>query len=282
MKIFEKKEALQSHLGRCRERKLTIGFVPTMGALHLGHLALIKRAKKENNMVVCSIFVNPTQFNNKEDLKKYPRTLSKDIKMLKSAGCDILFTPDEKEMYPAHDDSNMLNLDFGKMDQVMEGKFRPRHFKGVATIVNKLFIMVNPQKAYFGEKDYQQLAIIKKMVESIRIPVQIVSCKTVRETDGLAMSSRNLRLTREERKAAPFIYKILKKARSLRKEKTIGDIKKWVQKQFLINQRFTLEYFEISNAISLLPLRKWDEQKKAVACIAAYLGSVRLIDNIEL
>ncbi len=282
MKIFEKKNDLKKFLQKFREGKKTIGFVPTMGALHNGHLALISRAKKENDIAVCSIFVNPTQFNNKEDLKKYPRTLKKDISLLKKQKCDVLFVPDEKEIYPENDTSNNLEIDFGSLDKMMEGKFRPGHFKGVAIVVNKLFKIAMPHKAYFGEKDFQQLAIIKKMTKNLKHNIDIVSCATVREKDGLAMSSRNTRLSIQERKVAPFIYKILKEAKNRVAKFSPYEIKNWAENQFELNKNFRLEYFEISDAETLQAIKKWNKKKSAVACVATYLGNVRLIDNIKI
>lgn len=283
MKIFEKKEDLKRLLDTFSKKKKSIGFVPTMGALHDGHLALVQRAKKENDLVVCSIFVNPTQFNNREDLKKYPRTLKADIRKLESVKCDVLFAPDEKEMYPKNDPEKELEIDFGLLDKVMEGKFRPGHFKGVAMVVNKLFRIVMPQKAYFGEKDYQQLLIIKKMARLLKHRLRIVACATVREKDGLAMSSRNMRLTPEEREQAPFIYRVLKESKSLaRKKNSARKLKEWAGKQFSANNYFKLEYFEIADAASLMPIKKWSDAGRAVICIAAYLGKVRLIDNIKI
>lgn len=283
MKVFEKKEELKRYLDTFRKKKKSIGFVPTMGALHTGHLDLVQRAKKENDFVVCSIFVNPTQFNNKEDLKKYPRTLKTDIKKLESVKCDVLFAPDEKEIYPQNAPDNEIEIDFGPLDKVMEGKFRPGHFKGVATVVDKLFKIVEPQKAYFGEKDYQQLLIIKKMVKLLKHRIKIIPCPTMREKNGLAMSSRNMRLSPEEREQAPFIYRILKESKSLAgKNISVRKLKEWAEKQFSANKFFKLEYCEIADADSLAPLKKWGNARRAVFCIAAYLGKVRLIDNIKI
>lgn len=289
MKIFEKKNSLKRHLEISRRNNRSIGFVPTMGALHAGHLALIERAKKENDLVVCSIFVNPTQFNNKEDLKKYPRTLKTDIKKLESVDCDILFIPNEDEMYPANTQTKTAGseerggtINFGKLDKILEGKFRPGHFKGVAIVVDKFFRIVEPDRAYFGEKDYQQLLIIKKMVEILKQNVRIIPCPTFREKDGLAMSSRNMRLTGEQRMAAPFIYKTLQKIKTLRKTLPPKKIIDRVKKEFLSNKDFKLEYFEIADAGTLDALKEWTNKQKAIACIAVYLGNIRLIDNIKL
>lgn len=282
MEIFEKKEDLARYLEVFRNKGLSAGFVPTMGALHKGHLALVEKAKKENGLVVSSIFVNPTQFNNREDLVNYPRTLEEDIKKLKTVKCDVLFAPDEKTMYPEGDPYNDLSIDFGSLDKVMEGKFRPGHFKGVVVIVNKLFRMVLPDKAYFGEKDYQQLQVIKKMVEVLKHRVVIVPCPTIREEDGLAMSSRNVRLSADERKEAPFIYKMLMKGREMKEKYPVESVRAFVINEFSENRNFRLEYFEISDGDTLEPVDSWNDSKTAVACVAAFLGNVRLIDNIQL
>ncbi len=210
MKVFYKKETLEAYLNKLRHKN-SMGFVPTMGALHKGHLSLIKRAKVENNLVSVSIFVNPTQFDNKEDLIKYPKDLKKDLEYLEKANCDIVFAPEVDEIY----DNSVAaeSFDFDGLEHEMEGKHRNGHFDGVGTVVKKLFEIVNPNKAYFGEKDFQQLQIVKKMVEKFKLPVQIVACDIYREQDGLAMSSRNVRLTKQQREEAPYIYKTLKRAK---------------------------------------------------------------------
>jgi pantoate--beta-alanine ligase len=267
---------LEEHLANGRE----IGFVPTMGALHDGHLDLIKRSKRENNITVCSIFVNPIQFNNPDDLARYPRTIDRDLRLLREAGCDVVFLPDNREMYP-HGPAPSIDLDFGTLGTVMEGKFRPGHFNGVAIVVRKFFDIVNPTRAYFGKKDYQQLAIIRFMVEKLALPVIIIPCETVRETDGLAMSSRNMRLTGEERMLAPGIYRILRQAREIATQMTVDELKDWVAGEAGNIPSFRVEYFEISDSRTLLPLETWSGSDQPVACIAVFLGDVRLIDNIE-
>jgi len=250
-----------------------------MGALHQGHLELIKQAKAENDIVVVSIFVNPIQFNNKEDLLKYPRNFDADAAMLESIGCDVIFHPDVAEIYPEPDHSI---YDFGMLDKVMEGKFRPGHFNGVAIVVKRLFEIVLPDNAYFGEKDYQQLQVIKALVIQKQIPVNIIACPIVREADGLAMSSRNVRLTAEQREIAPIIYCLLQKAKLEMINFSPSALTEWVIQEFESYRNFRLEYFEIADATTLLPLLNWDDSDAAIACIAVYLGDVRLIDNIKL
>lgn len=270
---------LKANLLQLRNKNLTIGFVPTMGALHQGHVSLIQQAKKECDIVVCSIFVNPTQFNDKSDLEKYPRTLDADIVLLENALCDVLFTPSAEEMYPEPD--NRV-FDFERLDKVMEGAHRAGHFNGVAQVVSKLFDIVQPHKAYFGQKDFQQLAIVKALVKKLNIGVEIIGCPIIRETDGLAMSSRNVRLSAEERKTAPVIFQTLSKVKELSKKYTVRELKTFVEKEISQNTLLSLDYFEIVDAISLQPIDNITEANEVVACIAVKLGNVRLIDNIIL
>jgi pantoate--beta-alanine ligase len=257
----------------------TIGFVPTMGALHEGHLVLIRRAVAENDFVAVSIFVNPIQFNNPDDLAKYPRTLEADLKMLETTGCHLVFAPSAEEMYPEPD---LTEFDFGKLDKVMEGKFRPGHFKGVAIVVKKLFEIVTPHKAYFGEKDFQQLAIIKKMVSQLNMPVQIVPCPIVRETDGLAMSSRNARLSTNERAEAPIIFKALLGIKENHSWFIPDGVKQLIRGEIQENPLFRVEYVDVVDTETLQPFEDWNDVEHAVVCVAAFIGSVRLIDNIVL
>jgi pantoate--beta-alanine ligase len=257
----------------------TIGFVPTMGALHEGHITLIRRAALENDYVVVSIFINPIQFNNPDDLAKYPRNLEADIQLLEGSGCNLVFAPTAVEMYPEPD---LTVFDFGQLDKVMEGKFRPGHFNGVAIVVKRLFEIVTPNNAYFGEKDFQQLAIIKKMVSMLQIPVEIVPCPIVREADGLALSSRNARLTPEERLEAPAIYKALSSIKENYSWFIPDGIKQLLIGEIQENHYFRVEYVDIVNAETLLPFEDWQDVEHAVVCVAAFLGSVRLIDNIIL
>lgn len=269
--------ALQSKLQDCRNQKKSIGFVPTMGALHEGHIDLVKRCVSENDVCVVSIFVNPTQFNDKKDLLLYPRTPEKDAKMLEEAGCKIVFIPSAEEMYPEPD---TRIFDFGMLDKVMEGRFRPGHFNGVAQIVSKFFAIINPDKAYFGEKDFQQLAIVREMVKQLGFSVQIIACPIVRENDSLAMSSRNKRLGKAERKKAPLIAKYLSKSRTFVNEKSIQETIDYITDSFAGDPTFRLEYYEIVDGNTLQPVKDWKDSEYIVGCIAIFCGSVRLIDNI--
>ncbi len=259
----------------------SLGLVPTMGALHIGHAALVNRAVEENNAVVVSIFVNPTQFNNTTDLEKYPQTLKADIEVLERISKDIIvFVPSIDEMYLKEVKS--VNYDFGGLDNVMEGAFRPGHFDGVGTIVESLLTLVKPDKAYFGEKDFQQLQIIRKLIEIRKIPVKIIGCPIVREANGLAFSSRNERLSDNIRNEAAFIYKILKSAKKIFGTKSAKNVKDWVTEQFEQHPDLELEYIEITQAKTLKPVIKKHKNKKYRAFIAVYADGVRLIDNIAL
>jgi pantoate--beta-alanine ligase len=279
MLVFAKIRSLQEKL-KSLKNGTTIGFVPTMGALHEGHLSLVEKAKKENDIVVVSIFVNPTQFDNVEDLINYPKTIDTDLSFLKSIHCDIVFTPTPEEIYA--NDIQSQSFDFDGLELQMEGKFREGHFNGVGTIVERLFEIVKPHKAYFGEKDFQQIQIVRKMVEKRNLPVQIISCAIHREKDGLAMSSRNSRLTKEQRAAAPFIYETLNKAKIQFGTKNASEVLKWVENEFKNHPLFTLEYFEIADEETLLPVETKNSTKKYRAFIAIFAGKVRLIDNISL
>lgn len=262
-----------------RVPNLTVGFVPTMGALHQGHISLIKKAKKENDLCVCSIFVNPIQFNNPDDFKRYPVQMEKDIPMLKDAGCDVLFKPDKNEMYPVPVDTK---YDFGELEKVMEGAFRPGHFNGVAIVVKRLFEIIKPDKAYFGEKDYQQLQIIKMLVKKEKIPVTIVPCQIIRDADGLALSSRNALLSGHERAVAPKIAAILNECSSLAHQMSVPEVKSYIQSKIAAIPEFKLDYFEIADATTLQPVSTWDESSQLRAFIAVYLDNVRLIDNVRI
>ncbi len=279
MKTFSSIKETISYLEQKKIAKNSIGFVPTMGALHEGHLALMRQAKKENDLLVVSVFVNPVQFNNANDLKKYPRTPEEDSQKLEDVRCDVLFAPEADEMYP---ETVTRQYDFGSLDKVMEGAFRPGHFNGVAVVVKKLFDIINPDRAYFGEKDFQQLAIIKKLVEMERIPVEIVPCPIVRESDGLAMSSRNSLLSSKEREIAPFIYKSLLEAKRRRNQICANPLRQMIINTFESNEHFRLEYFDIVDDKTLRPVSAWDDKVGTVACIAVWLGTVRLIDNIRI
>jgi len=279
MLVFKTIDETCKFVSQARELDQTIGFVPTMGALHPGHLELMCRAKKENDLLVVSIFVNPIQFNNATDLKKYPRVLFKDLEMLKTIDCDAVFVPSVKEMYP---EPINKTFDFGSLENVMEGAFRPGHFNGVAIVVEKLFEIVDPHKAYFGEKDFQQLAIIKKLVEMERIPVEIIPCAIVRDNDGLAMSSRNVRLSPDERAIAPRIFKVLKEVAGRAGEMDPVLLQQWGMKQLQAEKAFDVEYFQIADDSSLEPVENWHIGKGALAFVALKLGQVRLIDNIRI
>ena len=279
MQTFKTIHDLRNYLDDLRANGKSIGFVPTMGALHEGHLSLIREAKEENDVVVCSIFVNPIQFNNSSDLEKYPRTIETDMQLLIQEDCDVLFFPDEKEMYPV---PSTEQYDFGDLDKVMEGEHRPGHFNGVAVVVKKLFEIVEPQRAYFGLKDYQQMVIVHKLTKDYNIPVEIVPCSIVREENGLAMSSRNERLSLTERTQAALIYQTLKMVKIKSGFATITEVKEFVVKQFRKQKNMKLEYFEIVDMYSLQPLRTLAQSTTVIACIAVWVGNVRLIDNIIL
>ena len=279
MKVLKSKKTLIDYVERQREMGKKIGFAPTMGALHQGHLSLYKAAKKENDEVISSIFVNPTQFNNPDDFQKYPKTLEKDLELLEKAGVDAVYVPNVEEMYP--DGLSSKKYDFDGLENEMEGKYRPGHFDGVGTIVEELFRQVQPHNAYFGEKDYQQLAIIKKMVEKTKLPVKIHGVPTLREEDGLAMSSRNVRLTETQRKEATIIYETLTKVKEWFKVISLEEIKQKVTDIFR-NSNFELEYFVIADEKTLKETDYFYKDKNYRAFIVAYADTVRLIDNMHL
>jgi pantoate--beta-alanine ligase len=281
MHIFYGKVALIAYLKTIKTTNSTIGFVPTMGALHQGHLALMQRSLKENDDTVVSIFVNPTQFNNPEDLAKYPRTLEEDVKKMRGLSDKmILYAPSVEDIYEGHTISQ--DFDFDGLENQMEGKFRPGHFNGVGTIVKRLFEIVTPTNAYFGEKDFQQLQIVKKMVEKNHLPVNVVGCPIFREENQLAMSSRNERLTPEERKEAAIIYKTLTGAKEIFKTKTPEETIEFVKNSFRHHPGFELEYFVIADESTLLPIENKIKDKNYRAFIAVFVNSIRLIDTISL
>lgn len=277
MKIVRTIKELQDELEVHRSIG-SIGLVPTMGALHKGHLTLVEQCRKENDCVVVSIFVNPTQFNDKNDLKNYPRCESADCELLERAGCDIAFIPSVEEVYPEPD---MRVFDFGELDKVMEGANRPGHFNGVAQIVSKLFYITNPRRAYFGEKDYQQLAIIRDLAGQLSLDVEIIGVPIVRERDGLAMSSRNMLLTPEQRAAAPKIYGTLKKYTDAGRRYSIKELTDKVIGEIDADPLMETEYFTIADAETLQPLKEWPEGKPARGFAVVRMGNVRLIDNLE-
>lgn len=278
MEIVAKTSDLQVLVQNKKQAKQTIGFVPTMGALHAGHISLVKEAKKNCDVCVVSIFVNPTQFNNTEDLEKYPRTIDRDAALLAEVGADIVFTPTVDEIYPEPD---TRQFDFGILDKVMEGEHRPGHFNGVAQVVSRLFDIVKPDQAYFGEKDFQQLAIIRAMVKQLALDVEIVPMPILREDSGLALSSRNERLSDSEKDIATNIYKVLKySSQELYDKASVLDTIQIVSEKINSFEDLRVEYFDIVDGYSLQSIKDWDESEYIVGCIAVFCGQVRLIDNI--
>ncbi|WP_228853603.1 pantoate--beta-alanine ligase [Aegicerativicinus sediminis] len=281
MKIYTTKKEIAPIIEGLRKKQLTIGLVPTMGALHQGHISLVKTALEETDQVIASIFVNPTQFNNQDDLDKYPRPFEQDIQMLKRISENIIvYAPTPEDIYDGTVKSE--NYEFDGLENPMEGKFRKGHFDGVGSIVRRLFETLKPSVAYFGEKDYQQLLVIKKLVEKLRIPVEIKGCPILRESDGLAMSSRNGRLSKIDRDAAPFIFKTLNTAKKMFGIKSATKVMEWVTKQFAAHPLLKLEYFQIADSATLEPINRKSKTKTYRAFIAVYAGDVRLIDNIAL
>lgn len=277
METITNSEELRRALGN-RDRS-GIGFVPTMGALHAGHRSLVERARRECATVVVSVFVNPTQFNDKTDLKNYPRTPEADLRLLEEVGADYVFMPSVEEVYPEPD---TRTFDFGMIDKVMEGATRPGHFNGVAQVVSRLFDLVKPAKAYFGEKDFQQIAVIREMVRQLRIPVEIIPCPIVRGEDGLALSSRNTLLDTDHRTTAPYIYKVLKAAVEKSHQTTPDQLAAWVTAQVESNPLLKVIYFQVVDAATMQQVRTWEESPAIQGCIAVQAGDIRLIDNIKL
>lgn len=278
MKIVNSIQELKRYLAEERQHNKQIGFVPTMGALHDGHLSLVKRCVEENDVCVVSVFVNPTQFNDKNDLATYPRTLDKDCALLEPTGCDYVFAPTEAEMYPEPD---TRIFDFGTVSAMMEGARRPGHFNGVAQIVSKLFYAVEPDNAYFGEKDFQQIAVIRAMVKQLNIPVKINACPILREDDGLALSSRNVRLTPEQRQKAPLIARTLKESTNFAAGKSVQEVIDYVVNTINADPVMRVEYYEIVDGNTMESIKNWSDTDYAVGCITVYCGEVRLIDNIK-
>lgn len=280
MKVVNTVQELKAELAAFRSEGKKIGLVPTMGALHAGHASLVGRSVKENDVTVVSVFVNPTQFNDKKDLETYPRTLEADCRLLESMGADIVFAPSAEEVYPEPD---TRTFSYPPTDTVMEGAFRPGHFNGVCQIVSKLFSYVEPDKAYFGEKDFQQIAVVKAMVKELNIPVEICPCKIVREDDGLALSSRNALLTAEERTLAVNISKTLFASVDYAKEHTLEETKKFVIDTINAHEGLEVQYYEIVDGDSLCSLASWDDSDYIVGCITVFCGArpVRLIDNVK-
>ena len=278
MKLVHTIQELRAELDIQRKAGKKIGFVPTMGALHEGHASLVRRAVAENEIVVVSVFVNPTQFNDKNDLLKYPRTLEADCELLEKEGTAYVFAPSVEEIYPEPD---TRQFSYAPLDTVMEGKFRPGHFNGVCQVVSKLFMMVEPDVAYFGEKDFQQLAIIREMVKQMNFPLQIVGCPIVREADGLALSSRNARLSDEQRKQALEISQTLFKSQEYAASHTLAETQKFVEESIAAAEGLELEYFEIVDGMTLQKIASWEDTDYVVGCITVFCGEVRLIDNIK-
>ena len=288
MQVIPTTAALTAAVNEAKKANKTIGLVPTMGALHEGHLSLIRRARKENDFVVVSIFVNPIQFNNKEDLAKYPRTVEQDCRLAEEAGADIAFTPSVEEMYPDGEPKEVYH--FGPIEEVMEGPRRPGHFSGVAVVVRRLFDLAQPTRAYFGEKDFQQVAIIRNLLEQIKYPIELVPCPIVRADDGLALSSRNMRLSPEARAIAPEIYATLQQAVEMSEYEDVDSVCTWVVdtlgsfhevSELPEGLKFEPEYFEIVDDTTLQPVDQWDAAPGIVGCIAVWLDGVRLIDVIR-
>jgi pantoate--beta-alanine ligase len=278
MQIIDTISELENQLQGYRHKGETIGLVPTMGALHQGHASLVERCVADNKISIVSLFVNPTQFNNKEDLKHYPRTPEKDHELLERLGVDYVFSPSVEEMYPEED---KRVFDFGQLDKVMEGEFRPGHFNGVAQIVSKLFDIVKPDNAYFGEKDFQQLAIVKDMVRQLQMPVNIIGMPIVRESSGLAMSSRNQRLSEEQKKNASEVYKVLNESKLMIDKFIPYELINYVSESINKVSGLKVEYFQIVDGDNLQPVTSWSDSDYIVGCIALFCGEVRLIDNIR-
>ena len=280
MLLIKHIDLLEKTIAEWQASGLSVGFVPTMGALHQGHLSLIEQALLENDRVVCSIFVNPTQFNNPKDLENYPNQIEEDFELLKQKGCHLIFTPFKENMYP--NGASSICFELNDLDKQMEGARRPGHFDGVCTIVSKFFELIKPKNAYFGEKDFQQLAIIRELNKSQGFGINIIGCPIIRESDGLAMSSRNTLLNNEERSIAPNIYRIISEAKKQYSKNTIKGVKSFVEENIKGITDFRLDYVEIAHVETLQALKNEEKNSPAILCVAVVLGSVRLIDNILL
>jgi pantoate--beta-alanine ligase len=280
MKVINKTSDLQAIIEQLKNDGKSIGLVPTMGALHKGHLSLVKNSISNNDITVVSIFVNPTQFNNPNDLASYPRTVDKDLELLQTIGCDIVFAPEADDIYSKSETESRFEFDFEGLDKVMEGKFRPGHFNGVVQIVSKLFDLVRPDRAYFGEKDFQQLAIIRLMTRRYNLPIEIVPCPIVREDSGLALSSRNSLLKDNEKQVASHIYAVLNESRQFVPQTEVEELKQCTIAAIEQKPELKVEYFDIVDGHTLKSIGKWDEYDYVVGCITVFCGNVRLIDNI--
>lgn len=285
MKVFENIELYKSFLKKPENKNKTIGFVPTMGALHLGHISLIKTAKKQNDLVVASIFVNPKQFNDPTDFKNYPKTIPQDLQKLEGNGCDLVITPNEHEIYPNPEEidiKTLSDLNIEHLAKTMEGRYRAGHFEGVINVVQRLFAITKPTTCYLGEKDFQQLSILKKMAQKLMPNITIIGCSTYREEDGLAMSSRNKLLTSKQRESAPLIYKTLTKANEIKNSVEIPELKNWIETEINKSPDLKIEYVAIIDNETLEPINKWNNNQMIRCCVACYAGKTRLIDNIPL
>lgn len=280
MNIYNQSAEVTSYLKQLRAEGRQYGFVPTMGALHRGHLSLIDRAKKENDLVVCSIFVNPAQFNDPKDFDLYPKTIETDISQLENAGCEVLFYPDTSQIYPAGSASGE-RYDIGRLEFILEGKYRPGHFQGVCKVMRRLMNIIQPDRLYLGQKDFQQCLVIQKLLSLMHLKARIVTCPTLREADGLAMSSRNTRLTAEQREKAPGIFKALCYIRDHVRRGTLNQVKEDAV-EILLRHGFSVDYVEISSTKEFSPMQEWDGRIEIIALIAARMGEVRLIDNMVL
>ena len=280
MKVINKTSDLQAIIKQFKNNGKSIGLVPTMGALHKGHLSLVKNSISNNDITVVSIFVNPTQFNNQNDLASYPRMVDKDLELLQTVGCDVVFAPEADDIYSKSETDSRFEFDFEGLDKVMEGKFRPGHFNGVVQIVSKLFDLVRPDRAYFGEKDFQQLAIIRLMTRRYNLPIEIVPCPIVREDSGLAVSSRNSLLKDNEKQVAQHIYAVLNESRQFVPQTEVEELKQCVIAAIEQKPELKVEYFDIVDGHTLKSIGKWDEYDYVVGCITVFCGNVRLIDNI--
>ncbi len=276
MRVFHKISDVGLYLAERRKNGASVGFVPTMGALHEGHISLIAISRNQTDITVCSIFVNPTQFNSSTDLDKYPRTPETDLAMLEAAGCDVVYMPDVSDVYPNKDERR---FNFGYLDTILEGAHRPGHFNGVGQVVSIFLEGIKPDKAFFGSKDYQQVMVVKELVQQLRLPVEIVACPILREPDGLAMSSRNTRLTKEERLVAAHIPQMMRQALAIARESGIATAKAYIQQEVNAQPLMKLDYYEICNAQTLEPLDSLKPGQQAVSLIAVFVGSIRLIDN---
>lgn len=280
MKVIEKVVDLKNELFEVRKLGKSVGFVPTMGALHEGHASLVSRSVNQNDVTVVSVFLNPTQFNDKGDLERYPRTLEADCKLLESCGADYVFAPSVAEMYPSKDERQ---FEFPPQSTVMEGAKRPGHFNGVCQVVSRLFYIVRPQRAYFGEKDWQQIAVVKRLVDFINMDIEIVECPIIRDEDGLAKSSRNALLSDDERQIAPHIYKVLKASQAEVEKLSIAELHDKVVSEINAKDGLEVEYFDIVDGNTLLPVTTWEASPYVVGCITVYCGKtpIRLIDHIK-